>query len=194
MYLIFKRNIFTGAVTEHPALCVDGTPPAEAAGRNIRFMWSEGGSRVWDLWVPVVEDPARPSSCLSGGGQFIELWAAWRDAGPVEAVIETCPGIPDPQTTLQEVGAALGRRDFTRLHDSPWSDGYMGAGIEAICWEDAETGELTIIDLEGGEMTIHVYRGECAWRLPLDGSAPEHLHGELEPGDPLLRFQGEAQA
>lgn len=193
MYLIFKRNIFTGQVTEHPALCVDGTPPAEALGRNLRFLWSEGGSRVWDLWVPVVADVSRPNTRLTGGGTAVELWAGWRDTGPVEAVIETCPGVPDPQTTLRDVARALAGRSFVKLVDHPQADAYMGAGAQAIIWEDAETGELTIIDLEDGELTVHVYRGEVGWRLPLDGSSPVHLHGELDADDPLVRFQGEVR-
>jgi len=192
MYIIFKRNIFNQQVTEHPALCVNGTPPPEAVGRNIRFMWGEGGSRTWDMWVPVVEDPARPSSRLTGGGQFIELWAAWRDTGPVEEVIETCPGIPDPQTTLADVRRALVRGDFQPL--SGWlCDMYAGAGPQALCWEDGATGELVIIDLGEGELSVHVYRGEVAWSLGWDGHV-EHLHGELEQDDPLIRFQGRAQA
>jgi len=69
---VFERNIFTGRVTEHPA-----TGQATAGlrdGQCIRVAYTSGG-RDWDHWVPVVSDPARPSSYLTGGGQTVEIWA-----------------------------------------------------------------------------------------------------------------------
>lgn len=69
---VFERNIFTGRVTEHPAT---GQAPAGLRdGQCIRVAYTSGG-RDWDHWVPVVADPARPSSYLTGGGQMVEIWA-----------------------------------------------------------------------------------------------------------------------
>jgi len=69
---VFERNIFTGWVTEHPA-----TGQATAGLRNgqcIRVAFTSG-RRDWHHLVPVVSDPARPSSYLTGGGQTVEIWA-----------------------------------------------------------------------------------------------------------------------
>lgn len=102
---------------------------------------------------------------------------------------------PEPQNTLEDVWRLLTQpntRGFLRrLHGSPIGQGYLGASNNAVYHECGETGELIIIDWSEDEgMTAHVYRGECAWLIPLDGSAPVHLHGELEEGDPLGDWHG----
>lgn len=72
---VYERNIFTGRVSEHPATAPDGQRPEDLRdGQCIRLRYTSGG-REHDHWVPVVTDPARPSSYLSGGGQFVEIWA-----------------------------------------------------------------------------------------------------------------------
>lgn len=72
MITVFERNIFTGRVTAHPA--TGEVPAGHRDGQCIRVAYSSGGT-PHHHWVPLVADPARPSSFLTGGGQMVEIWA-----------------------------------------------------------------------------------------------------------------------
>ena len=92
---------------------------------------------------------------------------------------------------MADIRRAMARGDFKPL--AGWlCDMYAVPAPHAQAWEDGATGELVIIDLWEGELSVYVYRGEVGWSLGWDGHV-EHLHGELEQDDPLTRFLGRVQ-
>lgn len=81
-----------------------------------------------------------------------------------------------PQTTLADAWRWLRSGMMMGLGGTQLHQAFLGASGEALYMEDAETGELAIIDCQPDEgLSIHVYRGDLAWELPLDGSAPVAL-------------------
>lgn len=79
-----------------------------------------------------------------------------------------------PGVTLQEVWGLLTQGAFKHLGGSPLHQAYLGASGAAM-YVHAED-DLIIIDCQPEEgLSIHVYRGDLAWELPLDGSAPVAL-------------------
>jgi hypothetical protein len=89
----------------------------------------------------------------------------WGDA---EMLLEA----PDqPQTRLGDVWRWLREGQMKRLGDNPdLRQAYLDASSDCLYLEDGETGELVLIDCQAAEgMSIHVYDGELAWALPMDG-------------------------
>ena len=98
----------------------------------------------------------------SQGGELVPSWAD---------DVQTHEAPWPPQTTLADAWRWLRSGMMMGLGGTQLHAAYLGASGEALYMEDAETGELTIIDCQDGEgLSIHVYRGDLAWELPLDGS------------------------
>ena len=76
-----------------------------------------------------------------------------------------------PQTTLADAWRWLRSGMMMGLGGTQLHQAFLGASGEALYMDDNETGELAIIDCQQDEgLSIHVYRGDLAWELPLDGS------------------------
>lgn len=115
-----------------------------------------------------VSDTGNRTRFVQPRSESLPSWA--RDVQPHSA--------PFPcQTTLQDVWGWLTRGLLKRLGDNPdLHQAFLGASNDALFLEDGETGELVIVDCQDGEgLSVHVYRSDLAWNLPLDGSQPEDL-------------------